>query len=221
MKINEYVQRLRELLGKSLSKAQVEEAVFEARSHLEDRAQELIGTGQTPEQAEQQAVEEFGESSVIAAEFQAVYPPQPLVEESKLKWLSRGLVAIWCSLAVFVFLTAGGLKGLGAVASMAITNSPMLVIPGVFGALGRVKNRKLRAALLPVKFANIGLGMALFGAVVLVGLTLFGKNQDAAMLPFHLCFAAASILGYTFMWLVQSNAEFALKVTGILRSRTK
>ncbi len=219
MTIPEYVGDLKQTLALTLAQEDVEEAIAEVQVHLEDRRDELAAADVAVSEAEQRAVQEFGALPVIIKAFKQTYPPKPPLDPKKVAWVPEAFMMIWLGIAAYVLTSTGGFQGVVAVASMAVTNSTMLVIPGLFGGLGRLKYRKLRIVKLQVRMANYGIGMALLGGVILVGVTLAGKNTLAGLLPFHLCFVVTSSLGYLVMRMSLSNGKGPTILRGLLRMR--
>lgn len=95
--VRTYFQDLRKRLRLAPSKAQ--EILRELEAHLEDRTAELMEKGIPREQAVRQALEELGDSRVVAREFYAVH--------ARVPWLTTALAAFPHVVASLVFLAQG------------------------------------------------------------------------------------------------------------------
>ncbi|MFN3973873.1 MAG: permease prefix domain 1-containing protein [Dehalococcoidia bacterium] len=92
-----YLEDLRKRLRLAPSKAQ--EILQELEAHLEDRTAELMENGLPREQAVRQALEELGESHLLARQFYAVHSCAP--------WPTTALAAFPHIVASLVFLAHG------------------------------------------------------------------------------------------------------------------
>lgn len=211
MTVNQYTNDLKAILSEKISVDHSEEAVEETRGHLQDRTDEIMKTGVDRVDAENVAIQEFGPLDDIAKEFLDSFPPKPPFEA---RWLSRafaGIAVIWVGLAAFIFFSMPPVKGLEAVAQMLVSNAPMLVVPGVFAGLSRVKYHRFRAARGVIVMATTGFAMAVIGGATLLVYRILGLSSNPELMPLFMGMLACSCAGYILMCNLNASGK-ALRV---------
>ena len=203
MTINEYTQRLTDLLTLTLASQDVEEVAAETKSHLLERADELRSVGRTDIDAQTQAVAEFGDVSEIATSIAKEFPPKPPFNADRLKWMPEVLVGVFLALSVYVFAESyrlfGFARGMESAVQVYLGSTPMMVIPGLFAALSRIKYRRFRVISLVRRLATYGAFLAIFGMSVLVTLRITASQPLTGIDLMYAGFSTVTVFGYLAM----------------------
>jgi hypothetical protein len=154
-------------------------SLAEIRDHLHDSVEDRIERGATPDEAERDAIEQFGDPLVVATELAAVlrHEGDPVERIFKIISITNLFVAIWGLAAVALLnpnaelLTATGLIAAAAIAG-AVTSikrsvdSGVLVIAGV--GLAAVGIAGVLWALIGHRSSGAEVGLALLTGLYLV-----------------------------------------------------
>ncbi len=209
MTIQEYTQKLAAILTLTLSRSDVDEVITETTSHLSDRSQELIAAGYPTAEAERLAVQEFGEVSDIAVGIAKEFPPKPLIDSKEIWWVPEVILMMLLVLATVVFSSSvaivGTWRAVYNVIALYIGAMPMMVIPGLFASLSRIKYR--RFAIIPMvrRMASYGMILSVIGAAVIVS-SRWTRNQTFVTMDFvFLGFAALTVIGYFIMAILAND----------------
>jgi hypothetical protein len=203
MTIQEYTQKLAAILSLTLSRSDVTAVIAETTSHLTDRAEELRAASHSTVDAERLAVEEFGEVSEIAVAIATEFPPRPPIDPADVWWVPEVLLAMLLALATIVFSNSVAIVGtrqaVHSVIAMYLGAMPMMVVPGFFASLSRIKYRRFVVIAMVRRLALYGVILAGIGATAIVCLRWTGNETHETMDYVYLGFAALTCMGYCTM----------------------
>jgi len=215
--IETYVSELRQSLGRTLSSQDAEEIAAEAKNHLIERADELQRIGHSPLEAESVAIHEFGELGELSIALTEGYPPKSPVDPRRVRFSAEIATVIMLFFASYTFSLYGGWRGIESAASIIAPAMPILMVPGLVSALGRVKYRRLRPVATLTRMSTYGLSLSILAAACLVALQVSGHTTLTSTYPMAYAFTVAAALMY---WMTKSVFKDG-KVYTLLRKHVR
>jgi hypothetical protein len=203
-----YVADLREILGCKLNQEDVEEAVCEVKAHLVERSEELRLSGMTPADSDTQAIKEFGDVREIADGLAANYAPKPPFNGNAVRRLPEFGVGFILLMGGVMFSLYGGARGLESACLGVVPTTPMLVIPGFFGAMGKLKHRRMKVVVAVPRMAAYGAAIALVSCLCLAALQLTGHGTLTSMYVFEYASGTTTLVLYSLMQAINGSSGF-------------
>ena len=212
MTIETYLFELKAILRKTLSEQDIEEVSIETSDHLQERTDELISAGMSEAKAQNEAVRQFGDVSEIAQSIAKEFPPCPPFNVNAIRLLPEAILVIFVGLATFGYLQARQSQDVGnsieSAVSIVLGSTPMLVIPGIFAALSKIRFRRFRIAASISRLSAYGAGFAFVG-IGTIAFVRFTNHQLFGGMDFYYgATAVATLLGYAFMRYLINQQSF-------------
>jgi hypothetical protein len=167
--------------------------------------------------ADWQAAEDFGNIQEIAVELARGYPPKRPIETSRVRWLPELGLAAMLLCAGYAYHIYGGMRGVEEACASTNSAMAMLVVPGMFSALGRLKYSRQRACAIQIRMANYAVAMSLFQALCFGYLQISGQAILLNLYPMRYLFCAATVL----MYVVMCNAGAISRIGSRIRERSR